>query len=126
MRGLEVGWQVDLLAVSKLGIGVHRLLFPAVRLVREVVGGREIWLFADAEGRLANITVDFHTRSITIEVDLVLFTGGHAGKIETLPVYAGALVVRVGVVQALPSTLTAATPRGLSGVESGHRVVTPC
>ena len=25
--------------------------------------------------------------TITIEVDLVLFTGGDAGKIETLPVY---------------------------------------
>ena len=46
MRGLEVGWQVNLLAdaVPKLGIGVNRLLLATVRLVREVVGGREIWL----------------------------------------------------------------------------------
>ena len=51
-RVLEVGWQladlspVNLLAgtVSKLGIGVHGLLLPTVRLVREVIGGGEIWL----------------------------------------------------------------------------------
>ena len=46
VRGLEVGWQLDLLAaaVAKLGVGVHRLLLGTVRLVGEVVGGREIWL----------------------------------------------------------------------------------
>ena len=46
-RVLEVGWQLadlNLVAVSKLGIGVHGLILPAVGLVREVVGGGEIWL----------------------------------------------------------------------------------
>ena len=48
-RVLEVGWQLADLhlvaaTVSKLGIGVHGLILPAVGLVREVVGGGEIWL----------------------------------------------------------------------------------
>ena len=49
VRCLEVGWQPNLRlslvdAVSKLRIGVHRLLLATVRLVGEVVGWWEIWL----------------------------------------------------------------------------------
>lgn len=81
--------------------------------------------FADEEGRFAHITVDFHTRSVTIEVDLVLFTAGDTGKIETLSVYTGALIVRVHVC-ALAPALTAPTTGDLSRIEPRHRIMASC